>query len=53
MKKLLITALALGSLGLVACTSKDAEAAEPADDSTSQTEAPKANLVAFAITGMT
>lgn len=50
MKKLLLSALALSSLSLCACMSKDAEAA---DDATSQTEAPKANLVSFAITGMT
>ncbi len=53
MKKLLITALALGSLGLVACTDKEAEAAAPEGDESSQTEAPKAQTVAFAITGMT
>jgi hypothetical protein len=51
MKKLLITAVALGSLGLVACTTKKEEA--PSDDGTSKTEAPNAQTVAFAITGMT
>ncbi len=52
MQKLLVTALALGSLGLVACQSDEAMAA---DDSTAQgqAEAPKAQTVSFAITGMT
>ena len=50
MKKLLITALALGSLGLVACQSDEGMAA---DDSTAQAEAPKAQTVSFSITGMT
>ena len=50
MKKLLITALAL-SAGLSACTS---EAPVEADDATSQnTEAPKAELVSFNVSGMT
>lgn len=53
MKTLLVTALALSSLGLVACGSGEVEAAAGASDSTSKTEAPKAQTVSFAITGMT
>lgn len=53
MKTLLITALALSSLGLVACGSGELEAAPGAGDSASKTEAPKAQAVSFAITGMT
>ncbi|MEE8469541.1 MAG: hypothetical protein V3T22_13865 [Planctomycetota bacterium] len=53
MKTLLVTALALSSLGLVACGSGGVEAAAGASDSTSKTEAPKAQSVSFAITGMT
>jgi hypothetical protein len=51
MKKLLVTAVALGSLGLVACKAKKEDA--PGDEGTSKIEAPNAQTVSFAITGMT
>ncbi len=50
MNKLLITALALGSISLVACKSNEATAT---GDNMAQAEAPKAQTVSFAITGMT
>ena len=50
MKNLLITALALGSLGAVACQSDNADAT---DGASAQIEAPNAKTVSFSITGMT
>ena len=54
MKKLLLTALALGSFGFIACGGDKEESTEDTSQDTSQnTTAPQTKSVAFKIDGMT